>query len=45
MEEMTREEMQRLLDEAAKEGKTEIEAYQLLAKIIGIKYHKYDEES
>ena len=36
---MTREEMQRYLDQAARRGETETEALLHLAEIIGIQYH------
>ena len=38
LEEMTREEMQRFVNLLAAEGKTELEAYRSLMKVIGIEY-------
>lgn len=38
LEEMTREEMQRFLNLLAVEGKSELEAYRMLGKVIGIEY-------
>lgn len=40
MEEMTKEEMQRYLNQQAEEGKTEDEALKNLAKILGIEFPK-----
>ena len=36
---MTRDEMQRFLDQASREGVSEFDAYKKLAEIIGIVYH------
>ena len=38
LEEMTREEMQRFVNLLAAEGKSELEAYRSLMKVIGIEY-------
>lgn len=38
LEEMTREEMQRFVNLLAAEGKSELEAYRLLGKVIGVEY-------
>jgi len=35
---MQKDEMQRILDEAALDGKSELEAYRLLMRILGIHY-------
>ena len=36
---MTRDEMQRFLDQASREGVSEFDAYKKLVEIIGIVYH------
>lgn len=36
---MTRDEMQRFLDQASREGFSEFDAYKKLVEIIGIVYH------